>query len=78
MDTRGFERKYGGTLVWGGKQVPWNFSLIDGGGHEYAFRTRRADLNSLILDRAGELGAVVIEGTPPSRSPSRARSASAM
>lgn len=22
MDTRGFERKYGGTLVWGGKQVP--------------------------------------------------------
>ncbi|MEU7147912.1 hypothetical protein [Streptomyces sp. NPDC045470] len=52
--------------------------MIEGGGHEYAFRTRRADLNSLILDRAGELGAVVIEGTPPSRSPSRARSASAM
>ncbi|MEV4339048.1 NAD(P)/FAD-dependent oxidoreductase [Streptomyces sp. NPDC049590] len=61
MDARGFERKYGGTLVWGNKQVPWNFSFIEGGGHEYAFHTRRADLDALILDRARELGAFVIE-----------------
>jgi flavin-dependent dehydrogenase len=61
MDARGFERKYGGTLVWGNNQVPWNFSFVKGGAHPYAFHTRRADLDSLILDRAKELGAFVIE-----------------
>lgn len=61
MDARGFERKYGGTLVWGNNQVPWNFSFVEGGAYEYAFHTRRADLDALILDRARELGAFVIE-----------------
>ncbi|MFI9154594.1 NAD(P)/FAD-dependent oxidoreductase [Streptomyces sp. NPDC053367] len=61
MDARGFERKYGGTLVWGNEQVPWNFSFIEGGAYEYAFHTRRADMDSLILDRARELGAFVLE-----------------
>ncbi|AQS66327.1 NAD(P)/FAD-dependent oxidoreductase [Streptomyces pactum] len=61
MDARGFERKYGGSLVWGNKQVPWNFSFIKGGAHAYAYHTRRADLDSLILDRARELGAYIIE-----------------
>ncbi len=61
MDARGFERKYGGTLVWGNEQVPWNFSFVEGGGHEYAYHTRRADMDSLILDRARELGAFIIE-----------------
>ncbi|MFI2213274.1 NAD(P)/FAD-dependent oxidoreductase [Streptomyces sp. NPDC020141] len=60
MDARGFERKYGGSLVWGNNQVPWNFSFIKG-GHPYAYHTRRADLDSLILDRARELGAYIIE-----------------
>jgi flavin-dependent dehydrogenase len=61
MDARGFERKYGGTLVWGNNQVPWNFSFVEGGAYPYAFHTRRADLDALILDRARELGACVIE-----------------
>jgi flavin-dependent dehydrogenase len=61
MDARGFERKYGGTLVWGNEQIPWNFSFIKGGPFSYSFHTRRADLDSLILDRARELGAYVIE-----------------
>ncbi len=61
MDARGFERKYGGTLVWGNAQVPWNFSFIEGTAHEYAYHTRRADMDSLILDRARELGAFIIE-----------------
>jgi flavin-dependent dehydrogenase len=61
MDQRGFERKYGGTLVWGNKQVPWNFSFVEGGSHAYAYHTRRADLDALILDRARELGAFIIE-----------------
>ncbi|MET8661709.1 NAD(P)/FAD-dependent oxidoreductase [Streptomyces griseus] len=61
MDERGFERKYGGTLVWGNKQIPWNFSFIKGGPHAYAYHTRRADMDALILDRARELGAYIIE-----------------
>ncbi|MFE6159093.1 NAD(P)/FAD-dependent oxidoreductase [Streptomyces sp. NPDC056486] len=61
MDARGFERKYGGSLVWGNEQVPWNFSFVKGGAHAYAYHTRRADLDSLILDRARELGAYIIE-----------------
>lgn len=61
MDARGFERKYGGTLVWGNEQIPWNFSFVEGGAHDHAFHTRRADMDSMILDRARELGAFIIE-----------------
>lgn len=63
MDDRGFEQKYGGTLVWGNQQVPWNFAFIKGGPYKYAFHTRRADLDAMILDRARELGAYVLEET---------------
>lgn len=61
MEAKGFERKYGGTLVWGNNEVPWNFSFTTGGRIPYAFHTRRADLDALILDRARELGAFVVE-----------------
>lgn len=61
MDARGFERKYGGTFVWGTEEKSWGFSFIEGGGHPYAYHTRRADLDALILDRARELGADIIE-----------------
>ncbi|MFJ8276361.1 NAD(P)/FAD-dependent oxidoreductase [Streptomyces griseoviridis] len=60
MDQRGFERKYGGSLVWGNNQVPWKFGFLKG-KYPYAFHTRRADLDALILDRARELGAHIIE-----------------
>ncbi|WP_373303092.1 NAD(P)/FAD-dependent oxidoreductase [Streptomyces fructofermentans] len=61
MEAKGFERKYGGTLVWGNNEVPWNFSFTTGGRIPYAFHTRRADLDTMILDRARELGAFVVE-----------------
>ncbi|WP_230196894.1 NAD(P)/FAD-dependent oxidoreductase [Streptomyces coriariae] len=61
MEAKGFERKYGGTLVWGNNEVPWNFSFTTGGRIPYAFHTRRADLDALILDRARELGSYVVE-----------------
>jgi flavin-dependent dehydrogenase len=62
MDARGYERKYGGSLIWGNRQIPWNFSIMKGtGDYPYAFHVRRADLDTLILDRARELGAYVIE-----------------
>ncbi|MEV8307259.1 NAD(P)/FAD-dependent oxidoreductase [Streptomyces flavidovirens] len=60
MDERGFERKYGGSLVWGNNQVPWKFGFLKG-KYPYAFHTRRADLDAMILDRARELGAHIIE-----------------
>lgn len=61
MEAKGFERKYGGTLVWGNNEVPWNFSFTTGGRIPYAFHTRRADLDAMLLDRARELGAFVVE-----------------
>ncbi|WP_329374983.1 NAD(P)/FAD-dependent oxidoreductase [Streptomyces sp. NBC_01483] len=61
MEARGFERKYGGTLVWGNNEIPWNFSFTTGGRIPYSYHTRRADLDTMILDRARELGAVVVE-----------------
>lgn len=61
MDARGYERKYGGSLIWGNKQIPWNFSFLKGGPYGYAFHTLRADLDAMILDRARELGAYVVE-----------------
>ncbi|OLZ54798.1 NAD(P)/FAD-dependent oxidoreductase [Amycolatopsis keratiniphila] len=63
MEARGFERKYGGSLVWGNRDVPWNFSFMKASEGTYAYHTRRADLDTLILDRARELGAYVVEET---------------
>ncbi|MCW2863910.1 MAG: NAD(P)/FAD-dependent oxidoreductase [Actinoallomurus sp.] len=61
MDNRGFERKYGGSLVWGNNKIPWNFSFIKGGPYQYAYHTRRADFDALVLNRARQLGAHVME-----------------
>ncbi|MER7963133.1 NAD(P)/FAD-dependent oxidoreductase [Streptomyces ardesiacus] len=61
LEQRGFERKYGGTFVWGNEQAAWDFSFVDGGDYPFAYHTRRADLDSVILDRARELGAYVVE-----------------
>ncbi|MBE8478326.1 NAD(P)/FAD-dependent oxidoreductase [Streptomyces justiciae] len=61
MEARGFERKYGGTLVWGNNEIPWSFNFSTGGRIPYSYHTRRADLDTMILDRARELGAYVVE-----------------
>jgi flavin-dependent dehydrogenase len=61
MEARGYERKYGGSLIWGNRQIPWDFSFVRGGRYGYAFHTMRADLDAMILDRARELGAYVVE-----------------
>jgi len=63
MDARGYERKYGGSLIWGNRQIPWNFSFMKGGEHAYAFHARRADLDTIILDQARNFGAYVLEET---------------
>ncbi|MER6185282.1 NAD(P)/FAD-dependent oxidoreductase [Streptomyces sp. NPDC001652] len=61
MEEKGFERKYGGTVVWGNNEIPWNFAFATGGKIPYAYHTRRADLDTMIMDRARELGATVVE-----------------
>jgi len=63
LEERGFEKKAGGTLVWGAHKLPWGFSFIEGGPYKYSYHVRRADLDAMILDRARELGAVVLEET---------------
>jgi flavin-dependent dehydrogenase len=61
LEARGFEKKHGGTLVWGAQKIPWGFSFIEGSPYKYSYHVRRADLDSMILDRARELGAQVLE-----------------
>lgn len=61
LEQRGFEKKNGGTLHWGAQKIPWNFSFIEGGPYSYSYHVRRADLDSLILDRSRELGTTIIE-----------------
>ncbi len=61
LEARGFEKKAGGTLLWGAGRIPWGFSFIEGTPYKHAYHVRRADLDSMLLDRARELGAHVLE-----------------
>jgi flavin-dependent dehydrogenase len=61
LEKRGFEKKHGGTLVWGAQKIPWGFSFIEGGPYSYSYHVRRADLDAMILDRSRELGTHVLE-----------------
>jgi flavin-dependent dehydrogenase len=61
LAARGFEKKAGGTLLWGAGKIPWGFSFIEGTPYKHAYHVRRADLDSMLLDRARELGAHVLE-----------------
>lgn len=61
LEARGFEKKGGGTLRWGANKIPWAFRFNEGSPYKYSYHVRRADLDSMILDRARELGAKVLE-----------------
>jgi flavin-dependent dehydrogenase len=61
LEARGFEKKAGGTLMWGNGKIPWGFRFIEGTKYTHAYHVRRADLDSMLLDRARELGAHVLE-----------------
>jgi flavin-dependent dehydrogenase len=61
LEARGFERKAGGTLRWGSGKIPWGFQFIEGTQYKHAYHVRRADLDSMLLDRARELGAHALE-----------------
>jgi flavin-dependent dehydrogenase len=65
MDHMGFQRKYGGSILWGsGQTTPWSFRFreIRNGKYEYAYQVRRADFDALLFDRARELGVAAVEG----------------
>lgn len=57
----GFTHKYGGTLLWGQTKGVWDFRFSDGGEYEHSYQVRRADFDALLLARARELGADVVE-----------------
>lgn len=61
LDRMGYVRKYGGTLMWGRNQGAWDFRFTEASEYEYTFQVRRADFDSVLLSRARELGALVIE-----------------
>jgi flavin-dependent dehydrogenase len=61
LDALGFVRKFGGSLVWGSQKQRWSFTFIEGGPYEYSYQVRRADFDALLLTRARELGARVVE-----------------
>jgi flavin-dependent dehydrogenase len=61
LDEMKFMRKYGGTLLWGRSQGIWDFRFTESSEYEYSFQVRRADFDALVLGRARELGAFVIE-----------------
>lgn len=61
LDKMGYVRKYGGTLMWGRNQGSWDFRFTEASEYEYTFQVRRADFDSVLLSRARELGALVIE-----------------
>lgn len=56
-----FTKKYGGTLLWGSNQGTWDFRFTESSNYEYSYQVRRADFDALLLARARELGARVVE-----------------
>lgn len=63
MEEMGFVRKYGGTLLWGAHQGIWDFRFRESSDYDYSYQVRRADFDALLLGRARELGAHVLEET---------------
>jgi flavin-dependent dehydrogenase len=61
MDQIGFRKKYGATLLWGAEVEPWGFRFADGGEYEHSYQVRRADFDAMLLARARDMGATVIE-----------------
>jgi halogenation protein CepH len=56
-----FQRKNGISLLWGAEREVWTVYFAEGGPYEYAYEVPRAEFDSLLLTRARELGALVIE-----------------
>lgn len=62
LDAMGFQRKYGLSLVWGRDRTLWDVKFREGGPYAYSYHVSRAEFDELLLNRARELGAAVVEG----------------
>ncbi|MFJ9543425.1 NAD(P)/FAD-dependent oxidoreductase [Streptomyces sp. NPDC101225] len=62
LDTMGFPKKYGLTLVWGNDPTPWSTKFRDAGPYEYSWHVRRAEFDALLANRAADLGAEIVYG----------------
>jgi flavin-dependent dehydrogenase len=56
-----FVRKYGANVLWGGDAEFWGFLFREAGPFEYVHQVRRAEFDAVLLGRARELGAHVVE-----------------
>lgn len=61
LESMGFTKKYGGTLLWGKNQGTWGFRFHESALYEHSYQVRRADFDALLLGRARELGVTVLE-----------------
>lgn len=61
IETDGFQRKYGITLLWGAERDLWTVYFGDGGPWEYAYEVKRAEFDNVLLQHARELGVTVME-----------------
>lgn len=58
-----FQRKDGISLLWGAEREVWTVYFDEGprGPYTYAYEVQRAEFDNLLLTRARELGAMVVE-----------------
>jgi len=61
MEGLSFEHKHGISLLWGAEREIWTVYFNEGGPYEYTWQVKRAEFDNLLLSRARELGAMVIE-----------------
>lgn len=57
----GFIRKAGLTLLWGRHRLPWSIYFAEVGPFEYAYQVVRSEFDALLLNRAKQCGATVVE-----------------
>lgn len=59
----GFQKKRGGTFLWGSSSTPWTFafSKVVGSAIGYAYQVERSRFDKLLLDNAAQLGVEVKE-----------------
>jgi FAD-dependent halogenase len=60
----GFQRKRGGTFLWGASDVPWTFAFSERPDSPtgYAYQVERSKFDKILLDNASRLGVEVKEG----------------
>lgn len=61
VEELGFQRKNGISLLWGAERDLWTVYFDEGGPFSHAYEVKRAEFDAMLLGRARELGALVME-----------------